>query len=138
MTKPDPEKNKAIGLLVMAMASHFYDKDVSPEQTALKTLDFINDLAEFTITEIQSAFTNYRQDAKRKRFATPGEIRELCYQERKDRRDASRPPTRLPSRPSMWWTRCKLRWEPGWHESEVPFGNKIRDTPDSPWRYPVG
>jgi hypothetical protein len=115
------------------MAGHYYKDDISAEQMAMKTIDFCLDLAEFSTTEIQSAFTNYRQDPKRKKFPAPGDIRELCFQERADRRAATRAPVRALSRPLMWWHRPKTRWDIGWLESDVPSKNTGRCW----WPFPV-
>lgn len=125
--------------MVMAIGSHFWVEDVSAEQVALKTVDFLYDLADFTTTEIQSAFTNYRQDPKSKKFPTPGQIRELCFKERSERRASSRPAAIVMSRPSRWWDIPKDRWHMytgNWHEAEVPAGMKVRDSVDHPWREP--
>lgn len=133
----DPEKNRAVSLLIAAMAGHYYKDDIAAEQMAMKTIDFCLDLAEFTTTEIQSAFTNYRQDAQNKNFPRPGQIRDLCFKERSERRLASMPRPVMDSRPIRWWDRPKARWEMRWREADVPQDEKIRDTPDSPWREPV-
>jgi hypothetical protein len=132
--KTDPEKNRAVGLLIAAMAGHFYKDDVAPEQIAMKTIDFCLDLADYTTTEIQSAFTNYRQDSKNKTFPRPGQIRDLCGHERADRLAASRPRPVLDSRPMRWWDRPKDRWEPNWLEGDVPQGERVRDAVGAPWR----
>lgn len=126
-----------MGLLVAAMAGHYYKDDISAEQMAMKTIDFCMDLGEFTVTEIQSAFTNYRQDDKNKIFPRPGRIRELCFQERADRQRMSRAPIRGGGRPYYWWDRPKTHWDADWYESEVPTGKKIRDTAGGPLRDPI-
>lgn len=98
--------------------------------------DYITDLSEFAVVEIDSAFLAYRQDPQSKGFPKPGRLRELAGRARADRIAVNQPRI-VGARPFLWWTKPKRLWKESWHESEVPHGEKIRDMPGDSLRDPV-
>lgn len=137
--KVDPKKAEAIGLLLAGLQTQFWQEDISVEQNAFKTIDFITDLAEFKIEEIQAAIQTYRRDPSRTKMPTSGQLRSLALKERADAIAAAQPKVRaeFPGRPMRWWLQSKNCWQPHWLESEVPRGEKIKDKFGAPLREPV-
>lgn len=85
--------------------------------------DFVEDLTEFTVEEIETACRLYRQDGTKQFFPKPGELRSVALKERSDRIAIERlgPPIKnFDSRPIMWWMRRREAWKPHWRESEIP------------------
>lgn len=85
--------------------------------------DFVQDLEDFPIPEIDQALQAYRRDPASKFFPTPGAIRAIILDGRKERAALERRGPSLgkvESRPLMWWTQSKRFWKPHWREEDIP------------------
>lgn len=88
-------------------------------------LDFIEDLEEFAIPEIEAAIREYRRNPKNKYFPTPGQLRELAIAEMRHRnlqqsRGDGLKPQFGDSRPIRWWYRPREKWNASWREADIP------------------
>lgn len=129
LPKANPETALAVGVMIAKLATHYYRPDFGPEQVKHMTRDFIEDLEEFPITDIENAFRDYRRDPNNKFFPTPGMIRGIALKARKDRAELNRynndlRPLWSDSRPCRWWDRPKRYWRAEWRESEIPADDR--------------
>lgn len=130
--KPDPAKSQMIAAMIVKLASHYHRPDFGPEQAKHMALDFIEDLSDYTIGEIDNSIKAYRRDAKSKFFPTPGHLIAIIVAARKERADMDKISTKpLPNdpRPHLWWMQSRTLWKPHWLECEVPAGEFVRDAP---------
>lgn len=124
--KTDPQKARLIVQALAKLAAHSAFApygDLTAGQFESMALDFVNDLAEFGMVEIESAIIAYRQDPKAKGFPTPGKLRELATRARAERRMAATPRPAgqtQESRPLRWWYRPRAMWKSHWREDQIP------------------
>lgn len=137
MPKTDPAKARQLIGALARLAAHpnfTPGADLTEGQFAAMAQDFVTDLDEFTLTEIDSAILAYRQDPRARGFPTPGRLRELASRARQDRAAASRPRTNLGDvRPCLWWLRPRALWRPNWRESDIPAGEMYKGE-DGQWK----
>ena len=110
--------------MLASLASFYWRPDFGPAQSAAMTANFVEDLIEFPVAEIEVAIAGYRRDGKNKFFPTPGALREIILEARKDRaQDAKVSAKPMPAevRPVMWWTKPPYLWALNWRESEIPI-----------------
>lgn len=106
-------------------------------------LDFIEDLADYTVAEIETAIREYRQDIENRFFPRTADILEICRGNRNHRASVLgcgrpyREPEFADSRPIRWWSQRRAFWKPNWRESEVPVGEKCRDASTNEFREPI-
>jgi hypothetical protein len=105
--------------------------------------DYVLDLAEFAICDVEDACKAYRKDPASEFFPKPGQLFKLASVARRDRNAAEkfaetrgRIPEEKDQRPILWWMQSTKCWPRHWRESEVPSGQLIRDEPDAAWRDP--
>lgn len=104
--------------------------ETSEVQFQSMAVDIVNDLAEFSLIEIESGIIGYRNNPRSKGFPSPGMLKELCQRARTARQEASRPSLKATvhaARPICWWMKSRRLWRPEWREDEVPSGEKVRD-----------
>lgn len=121
--KPEPQKASILVALLRRLSAHCPLQNVTPEQTTTRLLEMADDLATFSIADVEAAIRAYRQDPKAKFFPTSGRLIELAGQARKERDEAQRGPARAEfgeSRPIMWWMISRKLWAPRWREEEIP------------------
>lgn len=111
--------------MIAKLATHYYRPDFGPEQVKHMTHDFIEDLEEFAMSDVENAFRDYRRNAENKFFPTTGAIRAIVLKAVKDRALSARfnenlRPLWPDSRPCRWWDHPKSRWKASWLESEIP------------------
>lgn len=85
--------------------------------------DFVSDLMEFPLPEIDMALQEYRRNGKNKYFPTPGSIREIILHGRAERAAIEKIGPAIKnydSRPIMWWMQPKEMWRDHWLESDIP------------------
>lgn len=84
--------------------------------------DMVEDLAEFSLGEIDSAIKNYRQNPANKYFPVSGQLRAPILEARRDQRQMDRISTKplAESRPLMWWYGPKKFWKAHWSEDDIP------------------
>lgn len=137
--------------MLLRLAISYYRPNFTEGQAKLLVKDMVNDLDRYHVSEIEVAIQKYRRDAANKYFPRSGQLIELIEADRKDRRAAVRETHKrdcIPAgpdgiaypdgkyRPLMWWHLSKQLWKPHWREAEVPVGELVRDTKDSPLRQP--
>ncbi len=136
MPKTDPAKARQLIGALARLAAHpnfTPGADLTEGQFAAMAQDFVTDMDEFTLTEIDSAILTYRQDPRARGFPTPGRLRELASRARADRAAASRPSVNLANvRPCLWWLRPRAFWKPHWSEADIPKG-ELYQTVDGQW-----
>jgi len=139
--------NKAEDLTILTamlakLAQHYYRPDFTEGQARQLIRDYLHDLAEFDLRDVDAGVTAYRRDPKSKFFPTVGQLRERILEAQKDRLASARMGTAKArpqfgdSRPIMWWALPKNLWQPHWSESDVPFDMRVKDAPGGKWRWP--
>jgi hypothetical protein len=129
--------------MLVRLASHYHRPDFGPAQVKYMVLDFIEDLADYTLAEIETAIREYRRDTENRFFPRTADILEICHENRKHRAHVlgcdhvSREPEFGESRPIRWWSQRRSFWKPHWREAEVPAGEKCRDAISNDFREPV-
>lgn len=123
--KPDPEKAKTLTVLLSRLAIHYYRPDFTEAHARLLVEDYVQDLAEFAICDVEAAIRDYRQQptkGKAKYFPDSSQLRDLASANAKHREEMARP-VRKPmheGRPTGWYLRKRETWEPHWREDEIP------------------
>lgn len=109
-----------MAIALTKLASHYWRPDFGEAQAKQMIRDYVEDLEEFSVVEVEAAARDYRRNPKNEFFPRSGQLRDLIYAVRKDRADVERYPRRAPqeSRPIMWW--MTHPWKPHWRESEIP------------------
>lgn len=128
-----------IGVMVAKLGAHYYRPDFGPEQVKHMALDFIEDLSQYPVCEVEAAFAAYRRNPENRFFPTPGMIRGIIDAARADIARMSRisdKPLPADPRPTMWWAQPRQLWKAAWRESEVPAGEVIRDESGGALREP--
>lgn len=101
-----------------------FNPNLSPDQAKVFITDYILDLAEFAVTDVEEAIRAYRRDEKQFTFPKPGLLYKLASLARRDRtqRATAKPikPQFGDQRPIMWWTQSLWLWKPHWRETEIP------------------
>lgn len=91
--------------------------------------DFVADLEEFPVAEIEVALQIYRRDSKNKFFPTPGAVREIILTGRRERaalaKSSDRKKPMVESRPILWWTQPPYLWQPTWREADIPEADQL-------------
>lgn len=85
--------------------------------------DFVSDICEFPVPEIECALQEYRRNGKNKFYPTPGAIREIILEGRKERAAMDKigdPVRNFDSRPFLWWLLPRPLWRPQWREDDIP------------------
>jgi hypothetical protein len=84
--------------------------------------DMVEDLAEFSLGDIEQAIKRYRQNPANKYFPTSGQLRAPILEAIKERRDSARISDKplAESRPLMWWYQNPKFWKPHWRENDIP------------------
>lgn len=109
--------------MLTALASVYWRPDFGPSQAAVLMADFVQDLEEFPVPEIEVAIQTYRRDPKSKFFPTPGVLRGIILEGRKERAELDNlgPAIRnFDSRPIMWWMQPRNLWRDHWLEDDIP------------------
>lgn len=110
--------------MLAALAVHYYRPDFTPGQAKSLIGDMVEDLAEFTVPEIEVAIRGWRKDASKRFFPRGAELAELIRADRKHRRTIGRTGVAVSefgdSRPIMWWLQQRKFWKPHWREDEIP------------------
>lgn len=102
----------------------------------------VDDLVEFAVSDVETAIRLYRQDPKSKYFPSPGVLRKLAGDERRERNKATKSRklrtewVEGTSRPIRWWGLPRTLWKQEWRETEVPMGEMVRDAKTDIWRAP--
>lgn len=81
------------------------------------------DVDEFPVAEIEVALQAYRREPKNKFFPTPGAIREIILEGRRERAQMDKigaPIRNFDSRPIMWWLQPKSIWQDHWMVADIP------------------
>lgn len=125
--------------MLYRLIPHFPRIDLTQEQITSKFRDMTEDLAPYTLPEIDVAIRQFRTDPKNKFYPGSGALIDLILRERRDRRDMARAPGtpgRTPfefgdSRPSAWEYQRKRFWASHWSADDL---NKARD-PERRARY---
>lgn len=109
----------------------YFSRDFTAEQAKVVIADYVQDLSEFAVCDIEDAIRQYRRDPLAEFFPKPGRLCELCSGARSDRiarencKPGSAPKNLVPefgeSRPIRWWDHPKQLWRPHWKESEIPM-----------------
>ena len=133
------------------MAIHYYRPDFTEQHARLMIADYVADLLEFSVADIEAALREHRHDSKAKFFPQIGELRERCLKVKRNRQIASEAATAgerlarrfqkangypLPARPILWWMIPRDQWPQNWREEEVPMSEKIRETRNGAFRLP--
>lgn len=145
--KPTPEKpqednrNGQIVALLVKLNSHFPQSKLNEQQAKHKALDFLEDLKEYTVAEIDNAIRDYRTNPESEYFPTPGKLLKILAANKVHRAQvlAIGKPAAFEfgeGRPLKWWYRPKSSWNDTWREHEVPAGEMIRDSIGSALREP--
>jgi len=113
---------KTLVLLLTQLASHYYRPDFTPAQAQALLTDLADDLAEFTIFDVENAIRDYRRDPAERFFPTSGKLRALAAQSRRERiNSTSKPlPVSRDLRPLMWWLQPKRFWKSHWSADDIP------------------
>lgn len=112
-------------MLLSRLAIHYYRPDFTEGQAKLLIQDYVHDLADFAVCDVEAAIRDYRQQptkGKAKYFPDSAQLRELATENAKHRSKMSAP-ERKPyhqSRPNAWYLRPRAQWESHWHEDEIP------------------
>lgn len=112
--------------MLARLATHYHRPDFGPAQVKLMILDFIEDLSDYTVAEIEIAVRDYRRNPENKFFPKTADLRETCTANRKERASAvgGGGPKLVPqfgeSRPMRWWDKPKQLWRSHWREEEIP------------------
>lgn len=108
--------------MLAKLAQHYYRPDFTEGQARQLIRDYVEDLAEFSVSSLDEAVREYRRDAKSKFFPPVGRLRELAIAADKRNAEALRYAHQRPlpkeTRPLMWWN--LPFWRDHWHESEIP------------------
>ena len=130
--------------MLAKLAQHYYRPDFTEGQARQLIRDYLSDLEEFDLRDVEAGITAYRRDPKAKFFPTVGQLRERVLEAQKDRlvaasygNAAKATPQFGESRPTRWWQIPKTLWREGWRESEVPWDEKIRDVSGGEYRWPT-
>jgi hypothetical protein len=126
--------------LLIRLGSHFWPRDFTPSQAKHLLIDYLEDLKSYRVAEIEHFCRDWRTDVSKKNFPKVGEVITAIDRARRELAEAARAQNRpkIVSRPIRWWSQAKQLWKPEWLESEVPAGEKVRDTVGGPWRWPEG
>jgi hypothetical protein len=115
---------------LMGLSVHYYRPDFTEGQARVLIRDMLEDLGEFTASQVNNAIRSYRQDPKSKYFPTSGQLRELASGARREERLAcDTKPVRLEfgdSRPLKWWCQSQKMWQRHWREDEIPQEHKAQ------------
>lgn len=79
----EPEKAKALAAMLMQLSSHYYRPDFSPAQAKSLIGDMVEDLAEYTIQDVEQAIRAYRQDASKGYYPRAAHLRDLIATRRR-------------------------------------------------------
>lgn len=143
-----PTENERKLAVLLQLGSHYWTPDFTPSQAKHLLADYLEDLERFTLGEVEVACRDWRRNVANKKFPRSAEIVELIRDNKRhvveasstaERRAAGPDGVAYPdgkSRPCMWWHLSKQLWKPDWREADVPVGELIRDTKDSPLRHP--
>jgi hypothetical protein len=138
--KIDRQKAEQLSTLLRRLAIPYYRPDFTEQQATALIADYILDLAEFAICDVEEAARVYRKDPKSEFFPKPGVLCKLASDARKERNARSdRKPMKLEfgeARPLMWWTQPVQLWRSNWRESETPLGAMVKDTVGGRLRLP--
>lgn len=122
------DRKRMVAVSLARLAAHYWRPDFTAIQAELLFEDFVADLTGFSNDEIETACRLYRQNGKNQFFPKPGQLREIALAQRKDAagmdRISKRPLTE--PRPLLWWLQSRERWEPHWHESQIPADEQAR------------
>ena len=151
--KMDRQKAAQVSKLLMRLAMTYFSRDFSPEQAKVVIADYVLDLAEFAVCDIESAISCYRKDPTSEFFPKPGRLCELCSDARGNRiaRENTKPgkpekglvPEFKESRPLRWWQQPRKMWDATWKETDIPFSEiklyqlreeKIANGTNVPWK----
>lgn len=126
--------------MLIRLGSHFWPKDFTPSQAKHLLIDYLEDLKKYRVVEIEHFCRDWRTNISKKNFPKVAEIIAAVGQSRRDIAEAAaaRDRPKIATRPIRWWMQSKRCWNPIWLESEVPAGEKIRDVPGGPLRWPEG
>lgn len=115
----------------MRLGMTYVSRDFTADQAKVVMADYVSDLAEFTVFDVETAIREFRRDKKSEFFPKPGVLYNLscvARRERIEREDYRRnKPEFRASRPHLWWMLPKEVWRQEWRESEVPAGEFIKD-----------
>ena|GEM_PF-3768061 len=135
-----PSRSRTVAALLAGLTGHFYRPEMAQGLAKQVLLDFIEDLADFDISDIEAAVKTYRQNPVNKKFPSPGQLRELAIVAQRERRARAEHQSSTPrsvqfERPNLWWMIPREHWSRfgNWMESEVPWGEKIRH--NGVWRF---
>lgn len=139
--KLDRAKAESLSTVLRRLAIPYYQPDFTKEMAEVKIADYILDLAEFEVSDVSQAAARYRVSPGAEYFPKPHVLHKLASEIRSDRLQGDKyKPVKLEfgdSRPIKWWMQSKQLWKPHWRESEVPFGESIRDVIGGPLRSPI-
>lgn len=111
----DNERKLAI---LYRLGCHYWRQDFNQTQAKNLLLDYVEDLADFTWAEVETACREWRRDQTKTKFPRSAELAHIC----RCRRTESAAPAgdqraMLPSRPTLWWLLPKDLRKPDWKES---------------------
>lgn len=119
----EAQKGATIAVLLTKLAVHYYRPDFTEGQAKSLIRDMIEDLAMFSLGEIDASIKAYRRDPASRFFPTSGQLRGPILEARKETAPRRREPEGeipIDRRPSMWWSRAPILWKPHWQASEIP------------------
>lgn len=136
--KIDRQKAEQLSILLRRLAAAYYNPNFTQEQAAIVIADYILDLAEFSIRDVEDAVRAYRLDAKSEFFPKPGALYKLASLARRERqaKENHRPVKAEFNRPHLWWALPKVLWQSGWRENEVPYGEMVKEERGGTLRQP--
>lgn len=105
--------------MLSKLAQHYYRPDFTDAQARTLIEDYLHDLMEFDLEEVEFAIATYRTSDERF-FPRSGQLRKIIATRAAERAATARICDRpLPdSRPHFWW--LQDHWKPSWKESEIP------------------
>lgn len=111
-----------MAVLLTRLAVHYYRPDFTEGQAKMLIRDMVEDLAEFSVSEVDWSIKEYRRDPGNRYFPTSGQLRAPILEARREARQASRISDKpmAESRPLMWWYQARRLWKPHWREADIP------------------
>lgn len=100
------------------LGQHYWPKDFSKGQAKEFLKDYLEDLANFSAAQVDTACSDWRRGIGNKRFPRTAELAASIA----ERIEISKPKPKLPdeSRPILWWHQSRELWQAHWREDEIP------------------
>jgi hypothetical protein len=88
-----PNERKQVAAILARLSLHYWRPDYTPEQAKLLIQDYLDDLAGYSVVEIERAVMTYRRLPDSKFFPKSGELLAIMNPPREPDRPRSRLPT---------------------------------------------